>query len=163
MSGKERLTTPEWLACATILSVLLYLTTLSYLSQPPDSLFEREEVHTTPEVSVTITGEVAFPGTYRLEKGTTLSEALDRAGLTHLSYTKRHKTTRKLKRSESIHIPTAQLITVEVSGEVPLPGSYLVPKGSKERDLYTLLGLPSDSSKKLSDGDTVHIPPKETT
>ena len=75
----QRLPIHEWVAVVIIITMLLFFTLQALRHDDPTLTLDHTAVASEPLVEITILGAVKYPGTYQLEKGTTLQEALDHA------------------------------------------------------------------------------------
>ncbi len=75
----QRLPIHEWIAVVIIISVFLFLTIITISNYEPPLIETNTVAISQPLVDVTIIGAVKFPGTYQIEKGSTIQTLLDMA------------------------------------------------------------------------------------
>lgn len=151
----------------------------NYRLQSEDKIRIKQIPRWVGNETVTITGEVAFPGTYTIKRGETLSNLIQRAGgITEQGYTNGAVFTRlKLKKLEAQRLQelqqrleadiaaanieqqdTTQRTTSADAERVLENLSALKPIGRMVINLTLILSSPKEHDVVLSDGDSLNIP-----
>ncbi|WP_369600019.1 SLBB domain-containing protein [Hahella sp. SMD15-11] len=151
--------------------------------QPLDSIHIKQIPEFYARVTIAVKGEVNFPGEYTVQRGSTLSELIRRAGgLTAQAYPKGAVFSRaKLRELEaqrlqeararikqdlaSLQIKQANAGNAKVEELQALTGflsslETSKPVGRMTIDLPALLAGDESKDVRLQDGDTLYIPPK---
>lgn len=152
---------------------------LSMTLLPSDTITIKRIPNWIPPESVTIEGEVAFPGVYTLQRGETLSEVIKRAGgLTQYAYPQgavfsreslrelEEERLKDLQKKLEADIAAAELEQQDASLKPQTADATALledlkgvkPQGRMVIDLVSLLSGEMTSDVKLVDGDTVFVP-----
>jgi SLBB domain len=163
-----RLTRPDWLAViftAGLLSTLAFVT-YARRSGPLPEEGRLHELFPKKEITVTIEGCVAHPGSYVLNPGARLKDLLALAQ--PLEQAKLDGLKSCLIDGQKIVISEVRFITVWVEGAVAHPRFYTLPEGARLGDLLRQVDLSDDAvtyklkkREVLVDRQTVVIPHRQ--
>src|SRR5262249_26258947 len=96
----------EWLAIATIISLLIALTALTHFTKSPDlPQIEASHYILEPKIEVFVDGAVERPGRLIVNKGTKVKELLDQVGLLPEANTSKLKLEAKVRRGQHLRVP----------------------------------------------------------
>src|SRR5262245_58043642 len=112
METKSDLFLREWLTLAFFSAFILAILLFSLIEQHEKAALVECSLKKGPRVY--IEGEVENPGMLALEKGTTLLEALNKAGLKSTSNIDKLELTRVVKDGERIKIRMRKMITIRL-------------------------------------------------
>lgn len=160
----------EWLAVIILITILLTLSAMAYLSQ--GDIGDKERL--TPaflshqgKIEILIKGAVDHPGTYVVPSLITLDEVLRLAQVKPEADLRRFQLDRPIKRGRTLNIPTREMISIELNGVFNPPKKITVPKGSKVEDLLNLIDFPKDADlkplqkkRKLKPDEVIIVPLK---
>lgn len=162
----KKITYSEWFFVLSCLGLLLLLIVNAHLSQREPAKIVSEAI-ASEKIDIKVEGAVQRAGIYRLEKGATVGEILNIAGITKEADLSRLKMKAEIK-SNAFFVPYLPLISVQIKGYVKNPGTFLVRKKSRVCDLADKIEILKDGdgkilSKKsfLKDGDVIEIPRKK--
>jgi len=101
------LTPPEWLAVSLFIIITGSLAGLAYFTQTPDLPTSLEDpVYATPqEVTIRVSGAVKEPGTYRVPKGSSVRDLLEKIATTDEADTDRLDLDKPLRRGQALKVP----------------------------------------------------------
>lgn len=167
--NRPSLSLSEWglvLIILGCLSTLILANTFSRQSQLPE--LKQECVLKPPQwIQVTIEGAVQHPGDYRLLKGSTIEQLIEKARPLENSDLSSLILTKKLRAKQKIFIPENEVVMVFIEGAVENPGWLRLPKGTKISDLKRSIRFMENSDatclsgkRRLKQGEKIIIPSK---
>lgn len=160
----------EWCIVILFCTVLLLLAGFALARSKPEPILEKYQIQekTVPDntLQITITGQVAKPGTFLFPINAKLKQIFEEvqplptADLSHVNYRK------KLRNGQKIIVPERKLILITISGAVEEPGPMEILSGSRCCELVNdLKPLPEADLKGLrkrkgfiKEGDYLEVP-----
>lgn len=166
MQNDENLNRYEWivvLSLIVLLGMITFITHKHWFSGQSRQFADPHHAYDL-KIQIQIQGAVEFPGTYSLEKGATMEDALSLAKPAANADLKKLLLSKKIRDGQMIKVPAKEYITVYLKGAVEHPGALIVPKGTLMEELIGLTQFPpgADLSKlmrkrKLKEGETIKV------
>lgn len=162
----------EYLVAATLIALFILMAAVSYIKPYPSlsqselhSKVEKREVKPVKQVQVMVAGVVRHPGSYWVDKGSTLGELLDRVKPHEHADLRRFNREQVIRQPKKWQIQALPMIAVFVSGAVQREGVYQVRKGTRLCDFVQQLDLDLvaetkslQKKRKLKEGEEIFIP-----
>ena len=147
MSDQEKSTLPlrDYVLAASICSLFVFLAISSfYKPYPLTGKAKVREVYAeaVEHVQVLVKGHVKHPGSYWVERGSSLGDLLDRAEPLEFADLRRMKRSTPLKRPRKIDIKELATVTIYFYGAVEEPGPHIVPAHTRLMDLPKFITFP---------------------
>lgn len=160
--------TSQWLLVCSLLGLLFSLFIISKVNiHRATSLLPIEDGISYEKVGVTITGEVAKPGTYFILSGAPLSEAVRKARPKPWADLQKIPLDKIVEEPCSLNVEALEEIHVRVGGAVAEPVELTLPRGSRISDLKTKIILTPEADKTffrrrklLKNGERIEVPNK---
>lgn len=109
MSSKEKpaLMMHEWLVIVTLIGFVGMLTIISVVGPKHTRIVQWEAPHhiISPEVTVSIQGAVAHPGSYQFKRGVSMQEVLDNVKPLPEADLKKIQIKAKIRKNQKLYIP----------------------------------------------------------
>ena len=155
----------EWLAIIVTFFLMFFLAIVTYISSEGNLIdvdqLEKEKIG---KIKVYICGEVAHPGFYEVNQGTTVLQIVNKAKKTHFSEMRKVKGSRVLKDGEVLEVKKKPVIQIFVEGAVKNPGRIEIPEKTKYKQLLSYIQVLSGADLTflekrgvLKDQDSVMI------
>jgi hypothetical protein len=106
---KPQLPPHEWAAVIFIISIFLILTLNSLINGEKPLEIDESATASEPLIEITLAGALKYPGTYQVEKGTPLIDAINQAEPLPNADLKKIKNTSQITRSRKIVIKEARM------------------------------------------------------
>lgn len=132
-----------------------------FVLQPYDHVYVRRSPSYAPQTSVTVDGEVTFPGTYTLtNRNERLSDLVEKAGgVNQWAYVKGARLTRQMNDDELERLRTTQEVLTSGRDSVDISQIDARRRYSVGIDLAAALAEPgSDADLVLREGDILQVP-----
>lgn len=162
----QKLPFHEWIVVSLIITSMVCLTVVTYIYDT-DTLPRTDHVHQLQipkQIKVSIQGAVIKSGVYTIEKGKTIQDLLDLAGLIPDSDTSQLKLASQLRNGQHVYVPSISFITIYLKGAVEQVGEVKVPKGVRLKELVNYVRLLPEADlnqlnkkRKLKDRETIVI------
>lgn len=166
MQNQEHLNRYEWivvLSLILLMAVLTWITHQQWFLDTPEALSQPLYTH-EGKIYVFIEGAVEFPGSYQLDKGSTIENALALAKPTENADLKEMLLSKKMRDGQRIIVPKKEYIRIYLKEAVEHSGELIVPKGTMLEELPDLVHLKKGADikklqrkRKLKDGDVVKV------
>ncbi|MBU6383107.1 MAG: SLBB domain-containing protein [Verrucomicrobia bacterium] len=164
---KESLTSSEWTLLAALAFIMASLVFLAKVNAHRAADLGCDSQANQIQILVTIDGAVKKAGSFWVEEGVSVKEALRKAKPSPWADLKSVPLEQLIVQETHVHVPVLKEVRVHVSGAIAEMVDLVLPAGSRISDLKSKIGFTPETDrsffrrrKLLRDGEKIEVPKK---